>query len=256
MFNHSKNKNFLKLLRIIPFSLPKVYKPKQKTFLFIWALCLFLSLMPPALAQPPSLPQGFVYLDQIIPEITLDLRYASGNNFIGQTVDGYLNRKGILSQKGALALQKVQEDLRPFGLGLKIYDAYRPQRAVNHFIRWAKDLQDTKTKKAYYPMVKKEDLFRLGYIADRSSHSRGSTVDLTIISLGDKKEIDMGTGYDWFGQESWPDNPTVSPEQRAHRLLLQTLMTKHGFAPYPQEWWHFTLKEEPFPETYFDFPVQ
>jgi zinc D-Ala-D-Ala dipeptidase len=216
---------------------------------------LFLSLTISAQTPKNPLPDGFVYLEQIIPNINLDLRYFSNNNFVGQTVDGYLAPRAIISKKASEALKKVQEELKPFGLGLKVYDAYRPQRAVNHFIRWAKDLEDVRTKKTYYPMVPKEDLFRLGYIADKSSHSRGSTVDLTIVNLGDKKEIDMGSAFDWFGLESWPDNPTVLPDQRAHRLLLQTLMKKHGFAPYPQEWWHFTLRDEPFPETYFDFPV-
>jgi D-alanyl-D-alanine dipeptidase len=219
-------------------------------------LLLFLSLTISAQAQRNSLPEGFVYLEQVIPNVSLDLRYFSDNNFVGQPVDGYLAPRGIISKRGAEALKKIQEELRPFGLALKVYDAYRPQRAVNHFIRWAKDLKDTKTKKNYYPMVAKEDLFRLGYIADKSSHSRGSTVDLTIVNLDDKKEINMGSGFDWFGPESWPDNPTVLPDQRAHRLLLQTLMKKHNFAPYTQEWWHFTLWDEPFPETYFDFPVQ
>jgi zinc D-Ala-D-Ala dipeptidase len=217
---------------------------------------LFLSLTISAQTPKNPLPDGFVYLEQVIPDVSLDLRYFSDNNFVGQPVDGYLAPRGIISQKSAEALKKVQEELKPFRLGLKVYDAYRPQRAVNHFIRWAKNLQDTRTKKNYYPMVAKEDLFRLGYIADKSSHSRGSTVDLTIVNLDDKKEIDMGSGFDWFGLESWPDNPTVLPDLRAHRLLLQTLMKKHGFAPYPQEWWHFTLRDEPFPETYFDFPVQ
>jgi D-alanyl-D-alanine dipeptidase len=232
---------------------------RKQLFLFFplfLILCFCQLLTISAAAQPHSLPPGFVYLEQIIPDINLDLRYFSDNNFVGRTVEGYLAPRGILSQKSAEALKKVQEELRPFGLGLKIYDAYRPQRAVDHFIRWAKDLKDTKTKKAYYPMVNKEDLFRLGYIADKSSHSRGSTVDLTIINLNDKKEIDMGSGYDWFGLESWPDHAGILPAQRAHRLLLQTLMKKYGFVPYPQEWWHFTLKDEPFPETYFDFPVQ
>lgn len=208
-----------------------------------------------ASAQQTPLPEGFVYLEQMVPEIIQESRYFSDRNFVGQPVDGYLAPRCIISQKGAEALKKVQEELKPFGLGLKVYDAYRPQQAVNHFIRWAKDLGDTKTKKMYYPDVAKENLFRDGYIAGRSSHSRGSTVDLTIISLADKSEMDMGSPFDWFGPESWPDNPSASPSQRAHRLLLRTLMQKYGFSPYPQEWWHFTLKNEPFPETYFDFPV-
>ena len=207
-------------------------------------------------AQQESLPPGFVYLEQIIPGIALDLRYYSGNNFVGRPVDGYLAPRAILSQQAAEALKRVQEELRPFGLGLKIFDAYRPQRAVNHFVRWAEDLTDTKTKQDFYPRVNKENLFRDGYIAKRSGHSRGSTVDLTIINLSDQSEIDMGGKFDWFGPESWPIHPSPSNSQRAHRLLLQVLMKKHGFIPYDKEWWHFTLEIEPFPETFFDFPVR
>lgn len=222
-------------------------------FVLFWVI---LSFGLSASAQQTPLPEGFVYLEQMVPDIIQEPRYFSDRNFVGQRVDGYLAPRCIISQKGAEALKKVQEELKPFGLGLKVYDAYRPQRAVNHFIRWAKDLGDTKTKKMYYPDVAKENLFRDGYIAGKSSHSRGSTVDLTIITLADKSELDMGSPFDWFGPESWPDNPSASPSQRAHRLLLRTLMQKYGFSPYPQEWWHFTLKNEPFPETYFDFPVR
>jgi D-alanyl-D-alanine dipeptidase len=207
-------------------------------------------------ARTAELPGGFVYLEQVVPEIKQELRYFFDQNFVGRPVDGYLAPKCILSRPAAEALKKIQEELKPFGLGLKIYDAYRPQRAVNHFIRWAKDLEDTKTKKRYYPDVAKGNLFKEGYIADRSSHSRGSTVDLTLISLPDQKELDMGSGFDWFGPESWPDSPAVTSAQRAHRLLLRVLMERQGFNPYPQEWWHFTLKNEPYPQTYFDFPVQ
>ncbi len=221
--------------------------------IFFW---LFLSIGFIARAQQPPLPEGFVYLEQIVPDIVQELRYFSERNFVGQPVDGYLAPRCIISLKGAEALKQVQEELKTFGLGLKVYDAYRPQQAVNHFIRWAKDLKDTKTKSSYYPKVDKENLFRDGYIASRSGHSRGGTVDLTIINFADKKELDMGSGFDWFGPESWPDNPSASPSQRALRLLLRTLMVKHGFAPYAQEWWHFTLRNEPFPETYFDFPVR
>jgi zinc D-Ala-D-Ala dipeptidase len=131
--------------------------------------------------------------------------------------------------------------------------------AVDHFIRWARDLADTKMKSAFYPDVDKKDLFKDGYIAARSSHTRGSTADLTLVTIegdGSGKDIDMGTGFDLFSPNSWPTSLAMNGDQRAHRLLLQQLMTKHGFAPYPQEWWHFTLKSEPYPETYFDFPVQ
>ena len=144
-----------------------------------------------------------------------------------------------------------------FGLGLLVFDAYRPQQAVDDFVAWSKDLNDTKTKSTYYPRIPKEFLFSQGYIAERSGHSRGSTVDLTIVSKNAPfQQLDMGTGFDFFGPESWPDYAEIFPQQRANRLLLQNIMVKYGFNPYPQEWWHFTLKNEPFPNTYFNFPVQ
>ncbi len=209
--------------------------------------------------QANALPEGFVYLTEVISDAKVELRYYTTDNFIGERIDGYSEPRCILTKAAAGALKRVQEDLKPFGLGLKIYDAYRPQRAVNHFVRWAKDLQDTRMKSKFYPEVEKRDLFSQGYIAEKSSHTRGSTVDLTIVSIDSKTmagELDMGTGFDLFSPQSWPDNLSMSPAQRAHRLLLQTLMKKHGFNPYPQEWWHFTLKNEPYPDTYFDFPVR
>lgn len=207
----------------------------------------------------PPLPKGFVHIEQVIPGIRLEIRYFTDNNFVGQRIDGYLAPKCILTVKAAEALKKVQADLEPFGLGLELFDCYRPQRAVDHFIRWAKDLADTRMKSRFYPDVDKKNLFKEDYIAARSSHTRGSTVDLTIVAVaGDRngRDIDMGTGFDLFSPKSWPTNLQMSGGQRAHRMLLQVLMTRHGFAPYPQEWWHFTLKDEPHPNTYFDFPVQ
>jgi D-alanyl-D-alanine dipeptidase len=218
---------------------------------------LLLSFLPAAWSQ--RLPEGFVYVEQVIPDIQIEVRYSTTDNFVGERINGYLQPRCILSKPAADALKRVQEDLRRFGLGLKIYDAYRPELAVRHFVRWAGDLQDTRMKRKYYPDVDKKDLFSLGYIADKSSHSRGSTVDLTIVSVdpeGNAEELDMGTGFDLFSPKSWPDNPSMTPPQRAHRMLLQVLMKRHGFEPYSQEWWHFTLKNEPFPDTYFDFPVQ
>ncbi len=205
------------------------------------------------------LPDGFVYVETVIPNIKTELRYATSDNFIGRPVDGYLKPRCILTKEAAAALKKVQEELNSFGLGLKIYDAYRPQRAVEHFVRWSEDLRDTKMKYSYYPNVKKKNLFRDGYIAKKSSHSRGSTVDLTIVSMKGSEanaEIDMGTGFDLFDTRSWPDDPSISASQRAHRLLLHLIMKKHGFEPYPKEWWHFTLENDPLPDTYFDFPVE
>lgn len=212
-------------------------------------------------ADEPSraLPEGFVYVDEVIPDLRLDLRYAGSHNFTGERIEGYLKQRCILTRQAAEALKKVQEDLRPFGLGLKIFDAYRPQRAVDHFVRWARDTADTRMKGEFYPDVEKKNLFVEGYISAKSGHSRGSTVDLTIVSINGQnpgKEMDMGSGFDFFGPRSWPDCPRVSPEARAHRMLLQMVMKKHGFQPYAQEWWHFTLKGETYPETYFNFPVR
>ena len=209
--------------------------------------------------SPVSLPDGFVYIDVVIPDIKLELRYHTGHNFVGERIDGYFKPRGILTYKAAEALAKVQQELRPFGLGLKIFDAYRPQRAVDHFVRWAEDLADTQTKAEFYPNTEKKNLFRDKYIAARSSHTRGSTVDLTIVSLDEAtgdSSLDMGSGYDFFGSESWPHYADITIAQRAHRLLLRTLMIRFGFKPYAKEWWHFTLVDEPFPYTWFDFPVR
>jgi zinc D-Ala-D-Ala dipeptidase len=208
---------------------------------------------------PSPLPKGFVHLREVAPDIQQGMRYFTAYNFVGTRIDGYLAPTCILTVQAAEALKAVQAELAPLGLGLKVYDCYRPQRAVDHFIRWARDLADTKMKSAFYPDVDKKDLFKDGYIAARSSHTRGSTTDLTIVTTdgdGKGRDIDMGTGFDLFSPKSWPTSLVMTGDQRAHRLLLQALMVKHGFAPYPQEWWHFTLKGEPFPDTYFDFPVQ
>ncbi len=198
-------------------------------------------------------------VQQVIPTFQLDLRYYGVDNFVGERIDGYQAPRALLTRPAAEALGRVQQELAPFGLGLKLFDAYRPQRAVEHFVRWARDVNDTRMKATFYPDVAKRDLFKKGYIAEKSSHSRGSTVDVTLVPLNathSAKALDMGTSFDWFGPESWPNSSAVTPVQRAHRLLLRTLMEKQGFQPYAQEWWHFTLAAEPFPDTYFDFPVR
>jgi len=223
--------------------------------LFLLFLFVFLSISNAA-DNPAFLPDGFIDVDQIIPNIKIELRYYTAHNFIGERIEGYLKPKCILTKEAANALKKVQTELELFGLGLKIFDAYRPQRAVDYFVQWAKNLTDIRMKAEFYPNVNKENLFKEDYIADRSSHSRGSTVDLTIISLQTNEELDMGSGYDFFGSESWPNFDGINLTQRSNRMLLQTLMTKYGFNPYPREWWHFTLTNEPFPNTYFDFPIR
>ena len=209
--------------------------------------------------QDIQLPEGFVYLDQVVDDIAIELRYYSRDNFVGDTIDGYKANRCIITDKAAKAMQRVQDALASDGLGLKVYDAYRPQQAVDHFVRWAEDLKDTRMKKKYYPEVDKANLFEQGYIAAKSGHSRGSTVDLTIIYLDGPdagKELDMGTNWDFFSPLSWPSSDKVSKQQFKNRMLLQKVMTENGFKPLKEEWWHFTLLDEPFPKTYFDFPVK
>lgn len=202
-----------------------------------------------------QLSENFIYLSEVIPNIELDMRYYGIDNFVGKRVDGYEKPVCICTKDAALALKAVQEELSKDHLYLRVFDAYRPQRAVNHFIRWAKDINDTITKSKYYPNVEKKDLFRLQYIAEKSSHSRGSTFDVSIIDKTGTA-LDMGTPFDFFGQESWPLSNAVNKEQKANRMLLQQIMLKHGFDLYSEEWWHFTLKNEPFPEIYFNFVVK
>jgi len=206
-----------------------------------------------------NLPIGFVYLENVIPGITIELRYFSSNNFIRNTIDGYEGPRCIITGKAAAALMNVQIELNENGLGLKIFDAYRPQQAVDHFVRWAKDLSDTLNKNQYYPEVPKSELFERGYISARSGHTRGSTLDLTIIYVAGEntgKELDMGTPWDFFSTKSWPSSELVTAQQKSNRDLLRDVMTKHGFKPLKEEWWHFTLQDEPYPDTYFNFPVR
>ena len=219
------------------------------------ALILCLALAACAHAMPAR-PADFVDAASIVPNLRVETRYAAAHNFVGRRIDGYEAPICLLTRQAAEALARAQAELATRGLGLKVYDCYRPQRAVAHFARWAADLTDQTTKPEFYPNVEKSRLFELGYIAERSGHSRGSTLDLTIINLATGAEIDMGTPFDLFDTRSWPTDQTVSPEARANRLMLQTLMRTHGFRPLREEWWHFTLDPEPHPETYFDFLVR
>jgi zinc D-Ala-D-Ala dipeptidase len=209
-----------------------------------------------AAAQQRELPAGFVDAASVVPGLIVDMRYTTTDNFTGRPVDGYEAPVCILTERAATALLEVQNELRPFGLGLKVFDCYRPARAVAQFVRWAADPADTLRKAEFYPELDKSRLFELGYIAERSGHSRGSTVDLTLVELTHGNELFMGTGWDLFSRLSWPMDGRIEPEHRALRMLLRSLMMKHGFRPYDQEWWHFTLNGEPFPDTYFDFPVR
>ncbi|TWO31679.1 M15 family metallopeptidase [Seonamhaeicola sediminis] len=203
-----------------------------------------------------QLPEGFVYVNEIIPSLNVELKYFSEKNFIGKPIEGYKSNKLILTKQTAEALKLINKHLKNKRLSLKVYDGYRPQRAVNHFIRWAKNLNDTINKSIYYPNVNKKDLFKEEYIAAKSGHSKGSTVDLTIIDTDTGKLLDMGSIYDFFGVQSWVNYEGITEEQKANRKLLHEVMTKFGFKNYPREWWHFTLKDEPFSNSYFDFPVE
>ena len=202
-----------------------------------------------------DLPSGFIYINDIDKTIQTDLRYSTKDNFTGRIVDGYKSNRAIISYDAAKSLVQVQNELRKRNLSLKIFDAYRPQRSVNYFINWSKDLSDTINKIIYYPKINKSQLFPMGYIAERSGHSRGSTVDLTIVNNKTNKELDMGTPYDFFGPESSTDFSNITDKQRSNRILLLEAMTKNGFKYYPKEWWHYTLELEPF-NHYFNFVIE
>ncbi len=204
----------------------------------------------------PVAADPFVDAAGIVPGLAVEMRYAGSDNFVGRPIAGYEAPRCLLTPQAAQALARVQADLAPEGLGLKVFDCYRPVRAVADFAAWARDPADARMKAAYYPRTDKADLFRLGYIAERSSHSRGSTVDLTLVRRADGAELDMGTPFDLFDEASATDSGRVGPGARANRRRLRTAMIRAGFAPYPQEWWHFTLKDEPFPATAFDRPVR
>ena len=198
----------------------------------------------------------FVRVTDVIPDAILEIRYYSTYNFVGERIDGYDQPIALLTREAADSLKAVNEELKAHGYRIKIWDAYRPQRAVNHFIRWAENVSDTAMKAIFYPMVNKSLLFEQGYIYARSSHSRGSTVDLTLLEAATGKELDMGSPFDWFGAESHPDYHCPLYRQSENRLILRNAMLRHGFEGLDSEWWHFTLRNEPYPDTYFDFVVQ
>jgi len=206
-----------------------------------------------ALAQ--ERPAAFIDAGTIVPGLVADMRYAGSHNFVGRPIDGYEAPRCLLAQPAAAALAEVARKLQSRGLVIKVFDCYRPARAVANFIRWAHDINDTAGKAEFYPDVDKRTLFRDGYIASRSGHSRGATVDLTL-ARSDGRELDMGTPFDFFSPRSWTADPSISPEQHANRVLLATAMRRGGFRGYDKEWWHFTLRDEPFPDTFFDFPVR
>lgn len=226
---------------------------------------------------PRSAPNGFVHLTDAVPDAILEIRYHSTYNFVGDRIDGYEQPTALLTVEAAKALKSVSDEVMRQGFRLKIYDAYRPRRAVFHFMNWAEKTDDTRMKAFFYPNLDKSVLFARGYIREKSGHSRGSTVDLTLFDMAAGKEADMGGTFDWFGRESHPDwcgNPEtqeytgkspgsappqggeINAEQFRNRMRLRSAMMRHGFRPIAEEWWHFTLADEPYPETYFDHPVR
>ena len=191
-----------------------------------------------------------------IPDVILEIRYYSIFNFVGERIDGYEQPAALLTAEAVSALKKASDEARARGYRLKIFDAYRPQKAVDHFMRWAGDSSDTRMKRYFYPEIDKDHLIPGGYIAERSGHSRGSTVDLTLYDMRTQKELDMGSPFDFFGEVSHPDYRGITEQQYANRMLLRDIMVSNGFLPLDEEWWHFTLAGEPWPDTYFTFPVR
>lgn len=201
-------------------------------------------------------PDLFVDLLCVVSDVDLDLKYLGSDNFVGDPIEGYEQGICWITRPAANALKRVQRELATFGLGLRVFDAYRPQRSVDHFLRWSQDNTDVRNKAEYYPDLDKPELFEKGYLVQHSSHSRGSTVDLTIVSLETDDALDMGSCFDFFGPLSWIDCQAIPTQARANRMLLQTVMVQHGFVPFHHEWWHFTLQDEPYPNTCFDFPIE
>jgi D-alanyl-D-alanine dipeptidase len=208
-----------------------------------------------AQAQAPQRPADFVDAATVVPGLVVEMRYADSHNFTGRPVDGYQAPHCLLTRQAAAALAEVARDIAPRGLVIKVFDCYRPVRAVMNFVRWARDIGDQKMKAEFYPNVDKRTLFRDGYIASHSGHSRGSTMDLTL-AKADGAELDMGTHFDFLDPKSWVASPSISLQQHANRMLLAAAMGRRGFRGYFKEWWHFTLRGKPYPNTYFDFPVQ
>ena len=200
-------------------------------------------------------PSGFVVLADYVPGIIQEIRYYSTYNFIGERIDGYEEPCALLSKEAARALKSVSHEVNVKGYRLKIFDAYRPASAVKHFVMWGIDDLDLRMKPFFYPDLEKQELFVKGYIASQSGHSRGSTVDLTLLDMSTGMEVDMGSPFDMFSEISHPDYKGVTEEQYDNRMMLQDVMVRNGFEPVDCEWWHFTLNDEPYPDTYFSFPV-
>lgn len=244
----------------------------RSLLLAVFTVCVGACSQLPQASAPRAVAEGneLVPLADVAPDVLQDMRYHGAANFMGRPVAGYLAPRCWLSQPAARAMRAVQNEVVMHGLSLKVFDCYRPQTAVNDFVRWGRDLADQKTKSTYYPRVPKEELFRLGYVAEKSGHSRASTVDLTLVvtnpararevlagaSVVVGQEVDMGTPFDLFDERSHTDAASVSPAAQHNRRWLRAVMERHGWRNLPEEWWHFTLRDEPFPDRYFDDPVR
>jgi zinc D-Ala-D-Ala dipeptidase len=247
----------------------------------VLALVFLLLLATPAAAAEPTAPPGaFVSLHDVDPSVVIEMRYLTNHDFMGRRVPGYRENVCLLTRQAADAVKRAQAEVRAQGYTLKVYDCYRPQRSVDAFVKWGKDLSDQRMKREFYPRVAKKVVFKEGYIAKLSGHSRGSTLDLTLVKLPARRQerysrgdrlrdcaapvgkrfrdntIDMGTGYDCFDPLAHPFNARIRGKQRANRLKLREPMIRAGFKGLPTEWWHFTLRDEPYPDTFFDFPME
>ncbi len=233
----------------------------KKLIALLMALAVLLTLAGTALAAEgqstsPDDASGFVSLAEAAPDVILEIRYYSTYNFVGERVDGYEEPCALMTKEAAEALNAAAAEAEEQGYRLKVYDAYRPQMAVDHFVRWAEDVDDTAMKPYFYPELDKSVLFDQGYIDAKSGHSRGSTIDLTLFDMDTGKEVDMGGTFDYFGELSHPDYVgDLTEEQIENRNTLRDIMVDNGFKPLDTEWWHFTLVDEPYPDTYFTFPV-
>ncbi len=231
-------------------------KTSNKAFRKFLKILFFIFLVNIHRISVSALPEGFVYINDIAPDIILEPRYYSEYNFVGKRIEEYNSPAIIMAEQAAKALKRVSDKLKEEGYTLKIWDAYRPQRAVDHFVRWAKDPKEVKMKNDFFPNVDKDKLMEPGYIAEHSAHTRGSAVDITIVNLSTNLEVDMGCSFDFFGKIAWHGSELVTKEQAENRKKLREVMEEEGFEAYLNEWWHYTLKNEPFPDKYFDFPVE
>ena len=232
-------------------------KHLTKIFIVIVTVINFILPSYASAAPDPNDSSGFVVLSDVVPDIIQEIRYYSTYNFVGDRINGYEEPCALMTKEAAAALKEVADELRQKGYRLKVFDAYRPQMAVDHFVAWAKDVNDTRMKKYFYPELNKDVLFPQEYIVEKSGHTRGSTIDLTLFDMNTGKEVDMGGTFDYFGERSHPDyKGNLTRKQLANRKILRDAMLRHGFKPLDTEWWHFTLKNEPYSDTYFTFPVR